>query len=259
MKRGFAWAVAVLAMAAVLPVPCIAQTNDNDRTPLGTRIKKDRQFPYQPPMLHVPLEKMSKASRDWSRAMLSQFGKCLYNRSRGDSLDLLDKTDFGFRDFQQIGMDMPKAVRIYGFDDCLHRVAEANQSGVLLSYSPMGLRQWLIQAAYMDQYPKGPAWLKPGNVVEARTYPLSKEHRDVQMQMDLADCVVAADPNNADYFYRTPSGSAEEKDAVETLTPSLAPCLPHGAQVQLSPALLRALIGEGLWQAANHSGPPPAR
>jgi hypothetical protein len=251
-----AMAIAFVLFGIPLPVPLLAQTNDNDRTPLGTRIKKDRQFPYDPPPLHVPPEKMGKATRDWSRAMLSQFGKCLYNRSKGDSLDLLDKTDFGFRDFQQIGMETPKAVRIYGFDDCLRRVAESNGSGVLLTYSAMGLRMWLIQAAYLDRFPKGPAWLTPGNVVAPRSYPLSEQYGGIKKQMDFADCVVAADPNNADYFYRTPSGSAEEQDALTTLTPAFAPCFPQGVQARFSPAELRVLIGEGLWQAANHSAAP---
>jgi hypothetical protein len=256
MKGKLAVTLVVGLALLSLSASSLAQTNDNDHTPLGTRIHKDRQFPYEPPPLHVPPDKMGKVTRDWSRAMLTQFGKCLYNRSKGDSLELLNKTDFGFRDFKQIGMDTAKATKIYGFDDCLRRVADSNSSSVLLTYSAMGLRQWLIQAAYFDRYPKGPSWLVPGNVVGARRYPLSDQYTDVKMQMDFADCVVARDPNNADYFYRTPSGSAEEQEAVATLTPSLGPCFPRGAHVQLSPAELRALIAEGLWQAANHSAPP---
>ena len=250
--------MAALCIAAfTLSAPALGQANDNDRTPLGTRIKHDRQFPYDLPPLHVPLEKMGKVERDWSRTMLNQFSKCLYNRSRSDSLALLEKTDFGFRDFKQIGLEMQKATRIYGFDDCLHRVAESNNSGVLLSYSAMGLRGWLIQAAYNDSYPKGPTWLKPGYVVEPRKYPLSEQYRGIQMQMDFADCVVAADPYNADFLYRTAAGSADEAEAIQTLAPSLGPCWPGGQRVQLDPTTLRMLLGEGLWQAANHSAPAP--
>lgn len=259
MKRTLASVAAILCVAGLaLPAPAISQTNDNDRTPMGTRIKHDRQFPYDPPPLHVPLDKMGKVERDWSRAMLNQFSKCLYNRSKGDSLDLLDKTDYGFRDFKQIGLETPKATKIYGFDDCLRRVAENNQSGVLLSYSAMGLRRWLIQAAYFDNYPKGPTWLKPGYVIGPRKYPLSQEYRGIQMQMDFADCVVAADPNNADFFFRTQPGSEDEKEAINTLVPSLGPCLPQGQEVRLDPGELRALMGEGLWHAANNSVRAPA-
>ena len=50
-------------------------------------------------------------SRERSRAMLSQFSKCLYNRSREGSLALLQKTDYGFNDFAQIGLDNDRAVR----------------------------------------------------------------------------------------------------------------------------------------------------
>jgi hypothetical protein len=255
--------VAILAASAVVllslaaPPPAAAQTNDNDYTPLGTRIRHDRQFPFEPPPSVVPRDKMGKVERAWDRAMLSQFGKCLYNRSREGSIDLLEKTDFGFVNFEQIGLSPEKAAKIYGFDDCLHRVAESNESGVLLHYTAMGLRQWLIQAAYAARFPDGPSWLKPGYVIGNRAYPLSANNLGVRAAMDFADCVVAADPYSADYLYRTASGSAEEQEAMQKLTPTFGPCLPQGLRLQLSPGELRVWLGEGLWQAANHSAPAP--
>jgi len=259
MRKILASALSVLCLAAVaLPTPSLAQTNDNDYTPLNSRIRHDRQFPLDPPPHFVPSERMDKVERDQTKSMENQFSKCLYHRSMEDSLALLDKTDFGFSDFAQIGLDGNKAMRIYGFSDCLERVAATHNTSVAMRFYPPNLRQWLIHAAYLDRYPKGPTWLRPGYLIQPRSFPLSPGNPSVKAQMDLADCVVATDPNNADFFFRTVSGSEDEKEAIDKLAPELGPCVPQGVQLQISPALLRAWIAEGLWQAANHSAPAPA-
>jgi hypothetical protein len=259
MRKPLASALTVLCLVALgLPAPSAAQSNDNDNTPLNSRIRRDRQFPLEPPPHFVPAEKMGKVERDWTRSMVNQLGKCLYRRSESDSLALLDKTDFGFVNFNQIGMDGDKALKIYGFHDCMGRVATSNNTSVALHFYPQNLRQWLIQAAYMDRYPHGPTWLKPGYVMGPRTYPLSANVPAIRAFMDLADCIVSSNPYDADFFFRTTSGSPEESEAVSRLAPSIAPCVPEGVQLHVSPVELRNWVGEGLWQAANHSAPPPA-
>jgi hypothetical protein len=245
----------MLAISLALPTPTFAQTNDNDYTPLNSRIRRSQQFPTLPTPNFVPYEKMSKVERDQGRSMLNQFSKCLYNRSNSRSLELLDKTDFGFVNFTQIGLEPDKAAKIYGFHDCLGRVAASNNSGVALQYTALSLRMWVLRAAYLADYPKGPTWVKAGNVVEPRKFPLSANNPLVRAEMEFADCVVSTDPVNADFFYRTGSGSAEEGEAIKDLTPSLSACLPQGQKVQLTPDSLRIVLGEGLWQAANHNGP----
>jgi hypothetical protein len=256
-KVASAVTLAVL-VALALSLPAAAQTNDNDYTPLNSRIRRSQQFPTLPTPNFVPYEKMSKVERDQGRSMLNQFSKCLYNRSHSGALELLDKTDFGFVNFTQIGLEPDKAAKIYGFHDCLGRVATSNNSGVALQYTALSLRMWMLRAAYLADYPKGPTWVKAGNVVEARKFPLSANNPLVKAEMAFADCVVSTDPVNADFFYRTGSGSAEEGEAVKDLTPALSACLPHGQKVQLTPDSLRIVLGEGLWQAANHNGPAPA-
>ena len=245
-----------LVAACTLATDVAAQSNNNDYTPLNSRIRRERQFPTD---LHNPWGDQTNAvSRNRSRAMLSQFGKCVYNRSREGSLALLQKTDYGFNAFEQVEMTSDRAMRVYGFQDCLGRVASTNGTGVQLRFSAGGLRQWLLQEAYFDRFPEGPSWLKAGNVVGQRALPLSAGNRGVSDPLDFADCVVATDPFTADFFFRTTNGSDEEKRAIEALTPALGPCLPQGVQVQLSPYLLRLLLGEGLWHAANNSAPAPA-
>lgn len=248
--------VASAAVAVVLSPSASAQSNNDDFTPLNSRIKRDRQFPTE---LHNAWgDQQTAVNRARSRAMLNQFSRCLYNRSREDSLELLRKTDAGFVNFEQIGLDNDRAARNYGFADCLRRVANTQGVGVQLRWSAFGLRQWLVQEAYFAQYGDGPSWVKPGIVIGPRDYPLSAQQANVQAAMDLSDCVVAADPYTADFFYRTVAGSEDEARALEALRPVLGSCLPRGQQVQLDPFMVRVWVGESLWHAATHSGPASA-
>ncbi|MBO9517364.1 MAG: hypothetical protein J7493_04795 [Porphyrobacter sp.] len=254
MKRLIGAIAALTAVAVAMPV--YAQSNNDDYTPLNSRIKRKRQFPTE---LHNPWgNQMTEVARTRSKAMMTQFSRCVYQRSRTGSVELLDKTDYGFGSFEQIGLDQERALRIYGFSDCLTRVANTHGTGVQLRFSAGALRQWLVQEAYMDRFGDGPTWVQPGNEVAPREFPLSAEFGGVQAAMDLADCVVAADPYTSDFFFRTGAGSDAEKQALEKLVPAIGPCLPSGQQVQLQPAMLRIWIGEGLWHAATHSSPAAA-
>lgn len=245
--------VALGCVALAFAAPALAQSNNDDRTPLGSRIKRDRQFPTD--IVNRWRAQTTAVERARSRQMMSQFTKCVYNRSRTDALALLQKTDFGFVQFAQIGLDNERALRIYGFQDCLSRVAETHGTGVNLRWSPAGLRQWLVQEAYFARYGAEPSWVKPGYVIGPRQYPLSGQQSGVASVMDLADCVVASDPYTVDFYYRTTTGSEDEKRALDALAPMLGPCLPAGMRVQIDPGLMRVWMGEALWHAANNSAP----
>lgn len=247
---------AIVALWVALPVPASAQSNDDDYTPLNSRIRRARQFPTD--IVNRWRSETSAVSRARSRAMMNQFSKCVYNRSHEGSLALLAKTDLGFRDFAQIGLDNDRALKNYGFHDCLGRVATTNNTGVQLRFNAQALRQWLVQEAYFDQFENAPAWVQPGLVIDTRELPLSAEDQGVRGALEFADCVVLADPYTADFFFRTAPGSDEEKRALEAITPALAPCLPRGQQAGLSPVWFRVWIGEALWHAATHSRPAPA-
>jgi hypothetical protein len=240
---------------AVSSAPASGQSNNDDYTPLNSRIKRDRQFPTN--LINPWRDQMSAVSRARSRAMLSQFTKCVYNHSRQGSLDLLQKTDYGFVDFAQIDLDSDRAMRVYGFRNCMSRVANTHSSGVLLRFSPGGLRQWLLQEAYFDRFVESPGWVQSGIVIASRDFPLSEQNPGVQAALDLADCVVAADPFTADFLFRTSAGTDEEKRALEQIVPMISPCVPANQRVQLDPALFRLWIGEALWHAANNSSAAP--
>jgi hypothetical protein len=250
--RWFAPALACLGLA--LAMPAHAQSNNGSDTPLGSRIKTSRQFRED---LYNPFgdAQWTAVNRKRTDAMMSKFGKCLFNRNQAGALDLLQRTDFGFASFKQIGLDEGRAAKIYGFDNCAENVARASNSGVQLGFSARSLRQMLVQEAYFDRFPDGPAWLKPGDVIGQRTYPLSKKDGGVLAAMDFADCIVADNPYASDFFYRTASGSDDEKKGIADLTPSLAPCLPAGETINITAYSLRVWLGEALWFAANNSGP----
>lgn len=243
------------AALALVPVPAAAQSNNDDFTPLGSRIKRDRQFPTD--IVDRWRNETSAVSRSRSRMMMSQFTRCLYKRSKQGSLDLLAITDFGFSTFDQIGLEMQRATRTYGFGDCLNTVAASNNSGVQLRFYPGGLRQWLLQEAYLDRYGDGPSWIRPGYVVGERDFPLSAGRADVRAMLEFADCVVAADPYTADFLFRTSPNSSEEQRAISALNPELGPCLPQGQQISLDSGLLRVLLGEALWHAATNGRAAP--
>jgi hypothetical protein len=245
------------ALSITLAAPAGAQSNSDDYTPLNSRIKRDRQFPLDLPSKFDPA-RTTKLMRARSKDMLSQLTACLYNRSHEAALSLLERTDMGFMDFRRIDVDPNRAVRIYGFSDCLRRVANTHQMGVQLRFTPGALRQWLLQEAYLDRYRDGPSWVRPGNVIAERDLPLSRSLAAVRAPLDFSDCVVQADPYNADYFFRATAASEDESTALQALIPSLGPCLPQGQQMELNPAALRVWVGEALWHAANHNTPPAA-
>ena len=243
-----------LVLAATVAEQIAAQSNNNDYTPLNSRIRRERQFPLDLPNRFDP-ERMTRLMRERSKVMLSQLTACLYNRSNEQSLALLERTDMGFVSFEQIGLEDDRAVRVYGFSDCLRRVANSNSSSVQLRFNPGALRRWLLEEAYVDRYPDGATWVKPGNVIAERTFPLSQNIAAVRAPLDFADCIVQTDPYGADFFFRTAPGSTDEKSAIDGLMPALGPCLPQGQRMELNPAGLRVWLGEALWHAANHSGP----
>ena len=246
-----------LAAACTLAADVAAQSNNDDYTPLNSRIRREQKYPLD--VMARWRDDLGPVTRSRSRAMMTQFSKCMYDRSRQGAVELLGESDYGLNDFVQLGLKRDRAMRIYGFDNCMTRVANTHDTGILLRFNAGSLRQWLLQEAYFDRFSEGPAWVREGMQAGERTFPLSAENQSVRWAMELADCVVATDPFTADFFFRTETGSPEEQRALEVLGPLMSPCLPQGQQVQLQIPLVRAWIGEALWHAATNSVPvPPA-
>lgn len=261
MKRALAFlvaaAMAVPGAIAGVPEAAYAQSNNDDFTPLNSRIRRDRQFPLEPRQT-FEFRQLSEVERQRSRNMVDQFARCLWDRSNTKGLDLLERTDMGFYAFEQIGLDAGRLMDLYPIQTCLSRVARTASSGVSLRYTADAMRRWYIQGAYLGTYSRGPTWIVPGNVVAQRVYPLSAENIALQRVVDFADCVVAADPHTADFYYRTGADSPQEDAVLQQLMPLMGACLPDGQQLDINHAVLRMWIGEGLWHAARNSAPPPS-
>jgi hypothetical protein len=249
--------ILALAAASTLAVDVAAQSNDDDYTPLNSRIRREQKYPLE--VMARWRDDLGPVERTRSRAMMTQFSKCMYNRSREGAVELIGRSDYGLNDFAQLGLERDRAMRVYGFDNCMTRVANTHDTGILLRFNAGSLRQWLLQEAYFDRFPSGPTWVREGMQASERMFPLSAQNQSVRWAMELADCVVATDPFTADFFFRTTTGSPEERRALEVLGPLMSPCLPQGQQVELQIPLVRAWIGEALWHAATNSVPvPPA-
>lgn len=249
---------ALVATAPALPWvagEAFAQSNDNDYTPLNSRIRRERQFPTEPRAASVDPSELSRFARRRNSNMVDYFARCIWNTSNENGLDLLARTDFGFRNWAQIGIERDEVRDHYPIRNCLRRVANQNFSGVRLSYTAESMRRWYIQAAYLDLYEDGPSWFLPGGELAEREYPLSERNPMVQVAMNLADCVVLGDPHGADLFYRTTPDSDEEFAALQALVPAIGPCIPQGQEFELDPFAMRVWIGEGLWHAANNLVP----
>ncbi|QZH74658.1 MAG: hypothetical protein JY451_13500 [Erythrobacter sp.] len=245
--------VAVEPAAPLYGSAAWAQTNDNDYTPLNSRIRRDRQFPTEPRGV-APAE-VSEVTRRRSLDMIDHFAKCIWDRSNEDGLDMLARTDFGFTSFAQIGLTNDDVIDRYPIRTCLSRVASRNNSGVQLRYSADGMRRWYIQAAYLEYYPDGATWVRPGYAVAPREYPLSANNGAVQSAMNLADCIVAGDPYGSDLYFRTQPSSPDQTAALRALVPAIGPCVPAGQDFELDPFAMRVWLGEGLWHASRNSRP----
>lgn len=236
----------------------IAQSNDNDYTPLNSRIRRARQFPTQPRAATVDPESLSRMARRRNNSMVDYFARCIWNTSNEAGLDLLARTDFGFRSFQRIGIANDEIGDHYPIRNCLRRVANQHFTGVRMRYDAESMRRWYIQAAYLDMYEDGATWVQSGYVVAEREYPLSANNPMVKTAMMLADCIVMQDPHGADLFFRTEPDSDEEIAALRALVPAISACIPQGQEFTLDPFAMRVWLGEGLWHASQTLAPPPA-
>jgi len=68
--------------------------------------------------------------------------------------------------------------------------------------------------------------------------------------LDMASCVVRADPQRSYGFFRTARGSAGERGAIEGLMPAISGCVSQGENIDLSPPVFRAFLAEAAYRAA---------
>ena len=68
--------------------------------------------------------------------------------------------------------------------------------------------------------------------------------------LDMAACVVRADPQRSYSFFRTRRGSREERSEISAMMPAISGCVGRGENIDLSPPIFRAFLAEAAYRAA---------
>ena len=68
--------------------------------------------------------------------------------------------------------------------------------------------------------------------------------------LDMAACVVRAEPQRSYGFFRTPRGSEAERGEIAALMPAISGCVSRGENIDLSPPIFRAFLAEAAYRAA---------
>ncbi len=120
---------------------------------------------------------------------------------------------------------------------------------VALAFARKSLREF--EATPNGLNPDGPAWfaarfaaMPTGTKVDTRSLALH----------DFGHCVASVNWQGARALVLSEPGLTEERAAVDTLKPSLSPCLDHKAQIKLTPQNLRVALAEPMAQILMASG-----
>jgi hypothetical protein len=68
--------------------------------------------------------------------------------------------------------------------------------------------------------------------------------------LDMAACVVRAEPQRSYDFFRMRRGSAAERAAIEALAPALSTCVTQNENIDLTPPIFRAFLAEAAYRVA---------
>jgi hypothetical protein len=97
------------------------------------------------------------------------------------------------------------------------------------------------------------AWFEAQLAVLPRDAPVD---RDALLEQNLVFCLARARWADVVHFYSTILGSAEERQALQTLAPHLPACVPAGLSMEIRAPVLREILAEGLYHILT--GPVPS-
>ncbi|MEO1730712.1 MAG: hypothetical protein AAFR64_08240 [Pseudomonadota bacterium] len=211
--------------------------------PTGTRMKEKKERPKTRP----------KKNQDdaEARLLVNRFGKCIFDRRKEQSVQLLSVSDYKAIDYQNLGSGEFILTNQVLMDDCLGRARRGGITGMAMTFSNIVLRNALTEAAYLDTYSKretpieisedAPEFLANRFFVQGATY------EDARVSASLADCVVHREPALAHAILYTKPGSDDEKEAVMAIVPAVSGCIPSGIELRLNVKSIRAFVADGLW------------
>lgn len=68
--------------------------------------------------------------------------------------------------------------------------------------------------------------------------------------LDMASCVVRAEPQRSYGFFRTRRGSEAERAEIAAMMPAISGCVSRGENIDLSPPVFRAFLAEAAYRTA---------
>lgn len=182
---------------------------------------------------------------------LKRVSACAYSRNPG-YVDGLLKSRPGSNEEGRILYRLGNVIR-----NCMNEMAPAMwlQNGQS--------RGAFAESRYLDAHPAAPDFSRLQHAVQpvpsAWTEAELDEAEKVEvMKQEFANCVVAADPTDADEVLRTVPSTRGEANAVASLTPHLGPCLQKGVTFTLDAAILRSLVAQGLERSITAWNTSPA-
>ncbi|MFL0356503.1 hypothetical protein ACI5KX_08465 [Erythrobacter sp. GH1-10] len=240
--------LATLFCAAIM-VGAPVQAQEEPEAKTGSRLQAEPE-----PMKTNP----KSYNSDESRRIAKKFGNCLFERRKGQSINLLSVSDYWAIDYDNLGDAGHLLSNRILMEQCLGRVGRPGISGIGMRVSDIAIRSSLTEAAYLDVYgdmddpitidPDAPEFLPNRFYVEGPTL------ENARAAASMSDCVVYQAPAKAHAIVHTQPASREERAAIKDIVPALGNCIPAGKQMKLDIESIRAFVAEGLW-ARSYYGP----
>jgi hypothetical protein len=203
----------------------------------------------------------SQEDADRAVRVLWEFGECVGTKSRYRAERILSMMPYGGE----------ATSLLYEIADsrCLERDGE-------LKMEPITLRGAIAEALFEQDFegirgrPKRDTAKIFSAVSEAELDDLPDHVVSSLYGINLAQCVIEADPAGVDAIFRSRPTSDAESAAFEKLVPAISSCIPAGAELSLTKVSMRGALAEGAYRitlAANNSttiaaavvlGAPPA-
>ncbi len=187
---------------------------------------------------------------------LNQFfdnmARCVVNRAPA-------KADYFLRMSDDFGMSdaVGDVTEFLPLVSCVGDSADVASLGTQARFTPMALRNWLSEKAYLEQHKQFTAVAADAPPVPERSYYSRAGVMKGQAYGIFSDCIVKEDALAADALVRTQRGSPDERAAAAALVPAMSACLPDGQTLTLDQQIIRGLAAQGLWQ--RYEAPKPVQ
>ncbi len=218
--------LAIALSRAVPPAPVLLEP----QMPTGTRLKVDPQT----------------LDREQAAITAKGFAQCVYARKSAKVDRFLAASDPVTAEAET----MRKAGETIGdalsMEDCLGKQG-FGVFNISARFGSTTLRALLVEEAYLSRHHNFPG--ATATAATGRQYfgtGLALER--AQSLGALADCVVARDAVHADALVRTTPGGQAQRAAATLVAPAFGQCITAGQSIALTPANMRVIVADGLWQ-----------